>query len=66
MAARFAGPDGRELIGYTDRWSVAPGERIQLMASASASAVTVRLVGCGTAIPIQPVPACAPSQCHRR
>ena len=34
MAARFAGPDGRELIGYTDRWSVAPGERIQLMASA--------------------------------
>ena len=44
MAARFAGPDGRELIGYTDRWSVAPGERIQLMASSSASAVTVRLV----------------------
>jgi N,N-dimethylformamidase len=44
MAARFAGPDGSELIGYTDRWSVAPGERIQLMVSSSASPITVRLV----------------------
>lgn len=44
MTARFAGPDGSELIGYTDRWSVAPGERIQLMASSSASPVTARLV----------------------
>src|SRR5579859_4698845 len=44
MAARFAGPDGSELIGYTDRWSVAPGERIQLMASSSTSPVTVHLV----------------------
>lgn len=23
MAARLTGPDGSELIGYTDRWSVA-------------------------------------------
>lgn len=44
MAARFAGLDGSELIGYTDRWSVAPGERIQLMASSSASPVRVGLV----------------------
>lgn len=44
MAARFAGPGGSELIGYTDRWSVAPGERIQLMASSSASPVRVGLV----------------------
>jgi N,N-dimethylformamidase len=44
MAARFAGPGGRELIGYTDRWSVAPGERIQLMASSSTSPITVGLV----------------------
>src|SRR5262249_29319936 len=44
MAARITGPDGSELIGYTDRWSVAPGERIQLMASSSASPVTVQLV----------------------
>ena len=44
MAARLAGPDGSELIGYTDRWSVAPGERVQLMASSSTSPTTVRLV----------------------
>lgn len=44
MAARLVGPDGSELIGYTDRWSVAPGERIQLMASSSTSPITVRLV----------------------
>ena len=44
MAVRLAGPDGSELIGYTDRWSVAPGERIQLMASSSTSPITVRLV----------------------
>ena len=44
MAARIIGPDGSELIGYTDRWSVAPGERVQLMASSSASPVTVQLV----------------------
>ena len=44
MAARLTGPDGSELIGYTDRWSVAPGERIQLMVSSSTSPVTVRLV----------------------
>jgi N,N-dimethylformamidase len=44
MAARFASPDGGELIGYTDRWSVAPSERIQLMASATVSPVTVQMV----------------------
>ena len=44
MAARITGPDGSELIGYTDRWSVAPGERVQLMASSSTSPVTVQLV----------------------
>jgi N,N-dimethylformamidase len=44
MTARLIGSDGSELIGYTDRWSVAPGERIQLMVSSSASPVTVRLV----------------------
>ena len=44
MAARIIGPDGSELIGYTDRWSVAPGERVQLMVSSSASPVTVQLV----------------------
>src|SRR5215470_4350048 len=44
MTARFASPDGGELVGYTDRWSVAPGERIQLMASATASPVTVQMV----------------------
>jgi N,N-dimethylformamidase len=44
MAAKFAGPGGSELIGYTDRWSVAPGERIQLMASSSTSPITVRLL----------------------
>lgn len=44
MAARIVSPDGSELIGYTDRWSVAPGERIRLMASSSASPITVRLV----------------------
>src|SRR5215469_3736807 len=44
MAARLVGPDGSELIGYTDRWSVAPGERVQLMASSSASPITVGLV----------------------
>jgi N,N-dimethylformamidase len=44
MAARLAGQDGSELIGYTDRWSVATGERIQLMASSSTSPITVGLV----------------------
>ena len=44
MAVRLAGPDGSELIGYTDRSSVAPGERIQLMASSSTSPIMVRLV----------------------
>ncbi len=44
MAARLASPDGSELIGYTDRWSSAPGERIRLMASSSTSPITVRLV----------------------
>jgi N,N-dimethylformamidase len=44
MTARFASPDGGELIGYTDRWSAAPGERIQLMVSATASPVTVQTV----------------------
>ena len=44
MAARLASPDGSELIGYTDRWSAAPGERIRLMASSSTSPITVRLV----------------------
>src|SRR5260221_2800890 len=43
-AARLASPDGRELIGYTDCWSAAPGERIRLMASSSTSPITVRLV----------------------
>jgi N,N-dimethylformamidase len=44
MAARLAGPGGSELIGYTDRWSVAPDERVNLMASSSASPITVGLV----------------------
>jgi N,N-dimethylformamidase len=44
MAARLIGPDGSELIGYTDRWSVAPGERIQLMASSSTSPIAIRLL----------------------
>jgi N,N-dimethylformamidase len=44
MAARFASRDGGELIGYTDRWSAAPGERIQLMASATVSPVKLQLV----------------------
>ena len=44
MAARITGPDGGELIGYTDRWSVAPGERVQLMTSSSSSPVTVQLL----------------------
>lgn len=44
MPGRIIGADGGELIGYTDRWSVAPGERIALMASSSVPEVTVRLV----------------------
>src|SRR5258708_39743405 len=44
MAAKIVSPDGSELIGYTDRWSVAPGGRIHLMASSATSPITVRLV----------------------
>lgn len=35
---------GDELIGYTDRWSVAPGEAVALHASASAEEVALELV----------------------
>jgi N,N-dimethylformamidase len=44
MPGRIISADGGELIGYTDRWSVAPGERIALMASSSEPQVTVQLV----------------------
>src|SRR5258708_3235001 len=76
MAARFASPDGGELIGYTDRWSVAPGERIQLMASATVSPVTVQLVRlrhgdpnpAGPGLRTEPVPSPADGayQCSRQ
>jgi N,N-dimethylformamidase len=44
MPSRLISADGRELIGYTDRWSVAPGELVTLMASSSDPEVTVQLV----------------------
>src|SRR5260221_13158605 len=43
MAARLASPDGSALIGYTDRWSAAPGLRIRFMASSPTTPIPVRL-----------------------
>src|SRR5258708_14298065 len=44
MAAKIGSPDGSELTGYTDRWSVAPGGRVPLTPSSATSHITVRLV----------------------
>ncbi|MGW4031712.1 N,N-dimethylformamidase beta subunit family domain-containing protein [Streptomyces sp. NPDC004838] len=43
-SGRLIGDDGSELIGYTDRWSAAPGDSVRLMVSASAASIDVNLV----------------------
>src|SRR5258708_3991870 len=51
MAAKIVSPDRSELIGYPGRWCVAPGGRIQVMASSAPSPITVRLVRLGQGAP---------------
>ncbi len=41
---RIIAADGRELIGYVDRWSAAPGDVVRLLASTTEPTVDVSLV----------------------